>query len=114
MSFTQNIEAALEYCSGKYDLANIQYKLSRHEAQAWETEHSAVVTWLEDYPCQRVLTLAFAGGDKDELKGLIPEIRRFAKDIGCQALEVHGRAGWERVLKEEGFKKVSTVLRCEL
>lgn len=114
MSWQDYIDDAIAYCGGKYDLAYVQTKVSMFQAQVWEGKGCAGVTWHEDYPTRRVLQLAFAGGDMDELRGLLPEIERFARDLGCQALEVHGRSGWERALKADGFKKISTTLSKEV
>jgi hypothetical protein len=38
-------------------------------------------------------------------------VKDWAKGLGCEFFEVHGRPGWEKVL---GFQKEAVILRQEL
>lgn len=61
------------------------------------------VTEFISYPQETNLKVLFlAGGGGDWPSGM--EIfENFARINQCYAIEVHGRKGWERVLKQSGF-----------
>ncbi|MFG1413975.1 hypothetical protein V5G24_23010 [Xanthobacter sp. VTT E-85241] len=47
------------------------------------------------------------------IKG-IDLIEAWAKSIGCEYLQASGRSGWERVLKDRGFRKVAITVEKAL
>jgi len=73
---------------------------------------AAFVTQFSQFPSKKVLTVMFLGGrSMEEWLHLIAELEQWAKDEGCDSIEVHGRRGWEKVL---GWAVVSTVIRKNL
>jgi hypothetical protein len=66
------------------------------------------------YPRSRTLTLGFAGGDMGGLLEMIPDIKNYAEQLHCDAIECQGRSGWQKALKPFGFDKVSTTTRMEV
>ena len=110
----QYIDAAVEYSDGKWTLQAVLERIARGEAQLWQGEHCAGVTWFEYYPGKMCLVLAFAGGDMGELLELLPTVEAFAHRENCQQIDVYGRGGWERVLKSSGYRKTSTICSKEL
>lgn len=49
---------------------------------------------------------------KGDIKKLFAEIEKFARELGCVALEIIGRKGWQRVLP--GFKQTAVKLEKPL
>jgi len=112
-------EAVDTYSDGKYTKASLLEKLKNKTAVLWLTIVSgeplaALITWADLYESERRLTIPFAGGDLDALKGLYPVIEAYAKEDNCSAIEVWGRKGWERVGKEYGYEYIHTVVRKRL
>ena len=112
-------EAVNGYSDNKYSKRSILKKLIDRTAVLWMTlvdgePLAATVTWMDQYDLTKRLTIAFAGGDLDALRGLYPHLEDYAKDAGCDAVEVWGRRGWERVGKEYGYDYIHSVVRKKL
>lgn len=75
----------------------------------------AIVTEILEYPQKRVCVIALVGGVELErwLDG-IRDIELWAKDHGCQQVEVPGRRGWERVLSHLGYQPVTYTCAKEI
>lgn len=62
-----------------------------------------------------MLRIWLAGGTlEDGLAPVLHSAAREAKRLDCDAIEVEGRRGWERVLRPHGFEHKRTVLVKEL
>ncbi len=112
-----HIERSLEYADGKYDLASVKELLDSRSAQLWlemdELIESAAVTQIHVYPLKKVCTVMFAGGQNlEKFKTNIRRIEEWAKAQGCDAVDVIGRKGWEKVLN--GYKQIHTTLSKSL
>ena len=55
-----------------------------------------------------------AGREMDKWMKLYPRLVSYAEAKGCRWIEVHGRKGWERMLRDRGFEFSHVVLRKEL
>lgn len=85
------------------------------EAQFWPGEQAAMVTTIEDDPCERRLLIWLAGGTLDELvEHLRPHAEAWARRCGCGRVLVIGRPGWEPTLKEKGYAPVARLIAKEL
>lgn len=107
---------AIQHCDGKWELIDVRRAIESKDMQLFVVMDgevkAAVVTQFNQYPAKKVLTVVFLGGrDMERWLHLIEELERWARDEGCDSMEVHGRSGWERVL---GWEKVSTVIRKKL
>lgn len=100
------IEKACSYSSAKYKKENILEWVKNRECQLWvsiyDYEVNAVaITQLINYPngrsCYFMLT---TGHDRELWQDDIKIIESWAKDNGCCCVEVVGRPGWEKVLKD--------------
>lgn len=92
------IARSLEHGAGCYDLEDIRNACLAGHMQLWPAPHSAAITEIVHYPARTGLIVAFAGGEIDELKALMPSIRAFAKANGCDFWATNGRPGWARKL----------------
>jgi hypothetical protein len=43
--------------------------------------------------------------DPYSAKLVAKRLKKFAKDYDCDSIEAHGRQGWSKVLKDEGYKE---------
>jgi hypothetical protein len=95
-----------------WSLDDVLEEIEMGRAIFWPMERSAVVTQLHQYPNGKVMRIWLAGGDLMELKRFLPAADNYAKSVGCVAIELEGRPGWERVL--DGYEKQRVILVKEL
>lgn len=77
--------------------------------------HAAVVTRVVSYPRSRSLLIELCGGyGMADWKGLIREFEAYARQRGCQHVEIRGRRGWERVFEAEGYTFVLQLIAKEV
>lgn len=109
------LDAALARGGRTHRLADVRSLIEAGEAQLWSAERSAMVTVVEDDPCERRLLVWLAGG---ELEDLLQEFRlsmeRWARAQGCRRVLLIGRPGWERVLNRFGYAPAARILVKEL
>ena len=113
------LSPAIAHCHGKYTIIDIYTQLKDETAHLWVACDkrdiiSAGITRVNIYPQSKTLALSFAGGDMGGLMEMIPDIKMYAKQLNCDAIECQGRKGWEKVLKPYGFDKVSVTTRMEV
>jgi hypothetical protein len=106
---------ALEYTDGREDLVSLYRRLAEARAQLWagldpanpdDPEIKAVaVTCLVTYPRDKALRIEYCGGgDMVGWQGPIIDLwTKFALDHGASRLELFGRKGWARELRDKGW-----------
>lgn len=106
------ISDALEYSGGTHSMDDVFGAVALGDAQLHPLEKSCIITEVVDYPQMSVCRIWLAGGDLDELMDAEKSISVWAKSIGCDAMEINGRMGWKRQLKD--YKATSVVLTKDL
>jgi hypothetical protein len=112
------IEDACATNRGKYDAEDIRRGLLAGEDQLWiwksPTAFAVGITRLANYPKQRVCTIRIVTGSNaaEWQAPAIDTIERWAKEKGCDAMELCARPGWERRLK--GYDKTHVYLEKQL
>jgi hypothetical protein len=89
-----------------HTLVHVREAIESNEAQLWPMSDAAVVTEIKVYPTgARVLSYWLAGGALESIVRLHQfAIEPFAIDKRCVGIEVRGRRGWARTLREQGFE----------
>jgi hypothetical protein len=95
--------------AGLWTLDAVEQEIREGRAVLWPLERSAVVTQIHSHPNGRVLRLWLAGGEMVELMRYMPAVDNYALAQGCIAVEIEGRPGWERVLKDYTKRRVILV-----
>lgn len=109
------VQAALDDAGNTHTLDDIKALIEQGKCQLWLGEASALVTDIMDWPQERALLLWLAGGDLDELRGVLrPQAEDFGKRIGCRRSMIIGRQGWARALKEHGYEPMAWICGKEL
>lgn len=103
-----HVEAALEYANNSHELLDVWDSIKSGKAQFFPLENSVIVTEIVDYPNQSVCRIWLAGGEMEELLEAEKKVAEWAKGLGCSGMEIIGRKGWERQLKD--YKAASVVL----
>ena len=113
------LEPTLALSGGRENLSTVWHRLATGEYQLWmcfddeNNVEGVEVTRIEQYPLNKMLNLIFTGGTNLENwhEELVEALEVFAKANGCAGLEGVGRLGWQRFLKNYGWK-VNNVI-CE-
>lgn len=99
------LRAAAERC-GDWTIDAIRDALRRHELLLWvlwdgERLRAATVTEVVIVPRGRVCRIVACGGCKAVPwpRALAP-IERYARDLGCVAMRIDGRAGWMKIFDD--------------
>lgn len=104
------LESALRHGGNRHTRESVWAGLVCGRYQFWPFPRSAGVTHVDQYPSGSVLQLWLVGGELDDVLAHEPEIAAWAQSVGCVALQLVGRRGWERVLKPLGYDPGSILL----
>ena len=102
------IQDALQYAGGTHTIDDVYHAVASGKAQFFPLEKSAIITEIVDYPQRSVCRIWLAGGELDELMQAEKSIAVWAKSVGCDGMEIVGRKGWQRQLKD--YTATSVVL----
>lgn len=102
------------YSYGRFTGNDIRTSLKNNKAQQLfiahegETIFGMVITEVVEYPQMRSLVMHHTAGDnlmewKDDM---LKTLQQYAQLQGCEVIESKGRDGWEKIFKDDGFKKV--------
>lgn len=71
-----------------------------------------IITNVAFFPSKNVLMVGWGAGEfrKEMLPVLDATLNNYADMMQCAEIEVHGRSGWAKALKEIGFKQSKVVL----
>ncbi len=116
------IDAATEYSVGKYNGSDIVKKIASGNMQLWviyEEETDKVqgicITEIAVFPQRKICRFLCATGDSsEEWIDLISVIEEWAETMGCDGFQAECRPGWERLLRDFGYKKSHVILNKEL
>jgi hypothetical protein len=107
------LEGAAKYTYGRYEVEDIRDNLHGYDWLLWiafddEGVKGTVVTHFIEYPRARYLACPFvAGKDLDTWKApMLNTLKRWARDNHCNGLESSARIGWEKALKDHGYKAI--------
>lgn len=100
--FADVLQPALEDGGNTHTLGDIHRAIERNEMVLWPGVTSALVTQMEETPRARVLHIALAGGNLDELEAMLPAVEAYGKHHFCTLLSLTGRRGWSRIPQMRG------------
>jgi hypothetical protein len=108
------IENALKYSGGTHETIDIFYGIMDCRMQLWPATDGCLVTEIVAYPRKKVLHIFLAGGKLGQLKDMQEAVMEWGKQHGCSNLTLAGRKGWERALKNQGWKPILTTLSVDI
>jgi hypothetical protein len=104
------LKPAVEQSLGRFTLEDVYHLVVTQESHLWvvldEDEIIATcTTTFTQYPRKRMLTGQFLGGTRlMEWMGDLDEmLQRWGMDHGCAGIELTGRRGWVRALRDIGW-----------
>ena len=115
----RHLAKSLEMTQGREDITSVWQRVISGEYHLWmffdenNAAEGALITRFEIYPLKRILNLMFIGGENIEAwhEELLETLERFAKENGCDGLEIVGRYGWKKFLKKFGWE--ASFIICE-
>jgi hypothetical protein len=96
------IKDALAYVD-THTIDDVEKGIAEGRYVFWPASKSAAITEIHEFPRAKHMHLFLAGGDLDELRGMVPMFRSWASFNKCSKLTLCGRRGWERALKRQGW-----------
>ena len=111
---------ALEHGLGEYGIGDIKNACLERDMQLWvkmdREVQGAFVTKIAKYPQKNLLCVILLGGDKfkewrDEADALL---NAFGKEHSCEYVELFGRKGWGRALKDIDYKEITRLFAKEI
>ena len=111
---------ALEYGLGEYSIEDIKNSCISKDMQLWvkigKEAKGAFVTKIARYPQKNLLVVILLGGDefqewRDEADAVL---NAFGKQHNCEYVELFGRKGWGKMLKDIDYKEVTRLFAKEI
>jgi len=106
------IQAALVYAGHSHTLQDVWQAITNKQAAFFPLEKSAIVVEIVDYPQRATCRIWLAGGGMEERIVAEKNAHDWARELGCDSMEIIGRKGWERQLKD--YKPTATILVKDL
>ena len=115
------IERSLKHAHGESSILGIRQNLIAGQTQLWvviddETIIACAVMQIIQYELKRTYRgLYLAGEDMDKWLGPLDKaLERYARQWGCKEIELFGRKGWLRKLKNMNYAEGYSMVRREL
>ncbi len=116
------LQSALDYSHGAMNIDDVKNFLMIGNLNLWvvldkksKKIRMAIVTEVLQHRRKKICRCILAGGGNAKMWVITSgHIETWAKSTGCDRLESSCRAGFEKVFKESGYKKLYTVLAKEL
>jgi hypothetical protein len=111
------LNRALKTAGGRYRIDDLFMECFQGQQHLWVAMDNvkniigALTTRFIEYPGRRMLSGQFCAGVRmrDWQDEMLSTLDSWAKDGGCTGFEMTGRGGWERVLKNYGWRKIAVV-----
>lgn len=102
------LPALRDDCAGEAELLG---DILSGRAQLWAGRRAAMVTQRLCEDGVHFLHVWLAGGDLTEILAMKPGVEAWARGQGCQYVTIDGRAGWTRLLRRAGYRRVGHLLK---
>ena len=112
---------ALEYGLGEYSIDDIKKSCLSRDMQLWvkfdrEGVRGAFITKISKYPQKNLLCVILLGGEefiewRDEADALL---NAFGKENNCEYVELFGRKGWGKMLKDINYREITRLFAKEI
>lgn len=109
------LQAAIEYDRSRgYDLSDIKDRVMLGDLQLWRGDDWAAVTEVLNYPRRRTVLIHLAGGKLTSMVQANDDLEEFARVMGADYIEIIGRKGWARRLRDMGYEEAAVHLVKEV
>ena len=114
------LQRALDKAGGENSLTDILALIVNERMQLWAIQSGPLlfafgVTELKRYGQMSICRIVlWAGHSLEQHKYAVGDIEQFALEQGCSVVEWVGRPGFEKPMKEQGYKKQYVLMRKHL
>lgn len=116
------IENATAYSVGKYKGADIVRLIASGAMQLWlayddenEKLEGLAITEIAQYPQRKICRFICATGENYERWfHHMEEMEKWGISMGCDGFQAECRAGWQRPLKDQGYRLSHIIMNKEL
>ena len=115
------LNAALKHGLGEYSIEDIKKSCKSKNMQLWvkfnkEGVRGAFITKVSVYPQKNILCVLLLGGNefmkwRDEADALL---NAFGKEKNCEYVELFGRKGWGKMLKDINYEEQTRLFAKEI
>lgn len=114
--FRQTVEAAQVYAAGEVSTDTVLKGISDGNYQSWLVDGLHIITCVVPYESFTRLRITHAHGNlqQDTVVKALSIMENFATVVGCKSVEIYGRGGWAKKLREYGYRQQYVVLIKEL
>lgn len=78
-------------------------------------EKSAILVSVKEYPTgAKELHGMLAAGELNQIRSTIAIAENWGRSIGCVSAVIESRAGWMKVMREDGYQLYQTAIRKDL
>lgn len=110
----KHLQPALDAGGNTHSFEDIILSVLKGDMQLWHAPNGSVVTQIIEHPQRREIHWFLAGGDMSQVLGFQDSVRAYARHLGCTAMVLGGRAGWQRALKDDGWQTKGIVMEATL
>jgi len=96
---------ALRLGSDTHTVEDLVEALKRGEMQAWTNDRAIVMTEIAQTPRRRFVHVFLSAGELSGVLELMEQIEKWGLEQGCEFARAYVRPGYERILKERGWKR---------
>lgn len=108
------LEEALEHGGGEHTLEDVATRIMEGEVQIWAESNAVLITEVLDLPQHRVLHFWLAAGVLEDVVALSHRVMTWGRGQDCTRATLHGRRGWVRALRDEGWNEQGVIMGREL
>jgi hypothetical protein len=117
--FLKLVDPIIEGSRGRVTIDGMMADFASGKSACWAVARDGLVssvgvTSIRNYPSgRRVMILLYAGGTMEDAVGVMPEVEAMARNMDCDAMQIQGRKGWQKVFTD-GWEEVYRTLEKEL
>jgi|6_EtaG_2_1085325.scaffolds.fasta_scaffold70869_2 hypothetical protein len=115
------LEEGLKRSGGEWSADDIMAAICRTEMQLWAAyrdsgeAYALCVTQIVVYPQKKSCLIRLCvGKGMDDWMQFLEKIEEWARAMGCVQIEMRGRKGWEKTMKNLGYDRVHIAMRKPL
>lgn len=110
----EDLQEALHRGGDEHSLQDVADMITEGDAQLWTTPNAIIITEVLDQPQHRILHFWLAAGVLPDVVALSRQVMDWGREQGCTRSTLHGRRGWLRALRDEGWQAQGVIMGREL
>jgi len=114
MLWREEIEQALHHAEYSHKFDDIAAMVLQQHLTLYTFDDCFCLCQINVFPQFKALHFMIAGGNLDGIISRKAHFEELAKGAGCKYMSFSGRKGWERALKQHGWRHKFTTMWSEI